>query len=67
MKYQSNNQNTFIVHCQEYTYADVQKYLDRVVDLAPWTEFSQEELLKYVVPSKILSQVGKYEFCLAWL
>lgn len=41
---------------EDYSYKDIQKYLNRVVDLVPWTEFSQQEFLQYVVPAKYLEQ-----------
>lgn len=41
---------------KEYTWADIYRHLEQVLDLVPWREFSQAEFLKYVVPSDTLSQ-----------
>jgi len=39
---------------KDYTFADISKYLDMVLDLVPWSEFSQHDFLESVVSSDVL-------------
>jgi hypothetical protein len=51
---------------KEYTWPDISRHLEQVqarprpaaqvLELVPWREFSQSELLQYVVPSEVLPQ-----------
>jgi len=41
---------------KEYTWPDVARHLEQVLDLVPWKEFSQSEFLQFVVPSGVLTQ-----------
>ncbi|XP_023321575.1 uncharacterized protein LOC111696254 [Eurytemora carolleeae] len=43
---------------KEFTEEDVSKYLDRVLDLVPFSELSQKEFLLHVMDSGLLDQVG---------
>ena len=40
---------------KDYSFSDISKYLDRVLDLVPWSEFSQQEFLLFVVKDLLLS------------
>jgi len=41
---------------KEFTWSDIHRHLEQVLDLVPWREFSQSEFLEFVVPSDVLSQ-----------
>ena len=42
---------------KDYTFADISKYLEMVLDLVPWSEFSQHDFLESVVSSDVLPKV----------
>jgi len=39
---------------KEYTFSDISKYLDMVLDLVPWAEFSQFDFLEFVASADVL-------------
>ena len=42
---------------KDFTFSDISKYLDLVLDLVPWSEFSQHDFLGSVVSSDVLQKV----------
>jgi len=41
---------------KDYTFSDVSKYLDMVLDLVPWNEMSQTDFISYVAKTNILPE-----------
>lgn len=41
---------------KDYSICDILKYCERVLDLVPWTEFSQKDFLRHVVPANLLTK-----------
>ena len=42
---------------KDYTFSDISKYLDMVLDLVPWAEFSQHDFLECVASADVLPKV----------
>ena len=42
---------------KDYTFSDISKYLDMVLDLVPWAEFSQHDFIQSVASADVLPKV----------
>ena len=43
---------------KDFTFSDISKYLDMVLDLVPWSEFSQHDFLDSVATADVLPKVN---------
>ena len=52
---------------KDYTFSDISKYLDMVLDLVPWAEFSQHDFIQSVASADVLPKVSSQDHVKSFL